>query len=66
MPVLGTDPDFPALIYACGHSRNGILKAPLTGTCVTQLFLREDAGYDLAPFAPIRQEAATAAQLPDE
>lgn len=30
LPVLGPEPLAPALIYACGHSRNGILLAPLT------------------------------------
>jgi glycine oxidase ThiO len=66
LPVLGADPDFRALIYACGHSRNGILKAPLTGTCVAQLFLRQDTGYDLSPFASTRQEAATIGPLQEE
>jgi glycine oxidase len=37
LPILGRDPDYPALIYACGHSRNGILMAPLTGDCVAAL-----------------------------
>jgi glycine oxidase len=27
-PILGPDPDSPALVYACGFSRNGILFAP--------------------------------------
>jgi glycine oxidase ThiO len=27
-PILGPDPDSPALVYACGYSRNGILFAP--------------------------------------
>ncbi|MEO6525709.1 MAG: FAD-dependent oxidoreductase [Gemmatimonadaceae bacterium] len=27
-PILGADPVWPALIYACGYSRNGILFAP--------------------------------------
>ena len=63
LPVIGLDPDFPALIYASGHSRNGILKAPLTGTCVAQLFLRQDTGYDLSPFASTRQETTTVAPL---
>ena len=36
-PILGRDPDYPALIYACGHSRNGILMAPLTADCVAAL-----------------------------
>jgi glycine oxidase len=37
LPILGRDPDYPELIYACGHSRNGILMAPLTGDCVAAL-----------------------------
>lgn len=66
LPVLGTDPEFPALIYACGHSRNGILKAPISATCVAQLFLGEQSPYDLAPFSPTRQEPASVAQLPEQ
>jgi glycine/D-amino acid oxidase-like deaminating enzyme len=27
-PILGADPDVPAMCYACGFSRNGILLAP--------------------------------------
>lgn len=66
LPVLGLDPEFPSLIYACGHSRNGILKAPLTGHCVAQLFVGEETGHDLLPFSPTRQEATAVAELPDE
>jgi glycine oxidase len=28
LPILGKDPTLPALFYACGYSRNGILLAP--------------------------------------
>jgi glycine oxidase len=28
LPILGADPSLPALFYACGFSRNGILLAP--------------------------------------
>ena len=35
LPIIGPDPAEPALIYACGHSRNGILMAPLTADCVS-------------------------------
>ncbi len=34
LPILGPDPDLPTLIYACGHSKNGILLAPATATAV--------------------------------
>jgi glycine oxidase len=28
LPILGGDPQVPALCYACGFSRNGVLLAP--------------------------------------
>ncbi|MEP6692786.1 MAG: FAD-dependent oxidoreductase, partial [Gemmatimonadaceae bacterium] len=28
LPIIGPDPTAPGLLYACGHSRNGILMAP--------------------------------------
>lgn len=34
LPILGPDPEVPSLIYACGHSRNGILLAPATAEAV--------------------------------
>jgi glycine oxidase len=61
LPFLGKDPEFPALIYACGHSRNGILKAPLTGEVVASWFVGEAVDYDLSPFSPVRHDAATTA-----
>lgn len=61
LPFLGTDPEFPSLIYACGHSRNGILKAPLTGAVVASLFISDEVGYDLTPFSPVRHESAITA-----
>jgi glycine oxidase len=53
-PVVGRDPDQPSVIYACGHSRNGILMAPLTGDVVSALACGEQPWYDLTPFAPTR------------
>jgi glycine oxidase len=49
-PIIGRDPERPSLIYACGHSRNGVLLAPLTGECVAALCAGEAPSYDLAPF----------------
>jgi len=49
-PIIGRDPERPALIYACGHSRNGVLLAPLTGECVAALGVDEEPPLDLAPF----------------
>ncbi|HEX6967145.1 MAG TPA: FAD-dependent oxidoreductase [Gemmatimonadaceae bacterium] len=51
LPILGRDPEVPSLLYACGHSRNGILLGPLSGDVVAALALGETPGYDLTPFA---------------
>jgi len=53
-PIIGRDPDVPELIYACGHSRNGILMAPLTGDVVASLAMGEPPWFDLSPFSPTR------------
>jgi glycine oxidase len=50
LPILGRDPAHPALIYACGHSRNGILMAPLTGDCVAALVTGATVPADLSAF----------------
>lgn len=50
-PIIGVDPDAPSLIYACGHSRNGILTAPITGDVVAALASNSAVGHDLGPFA---------------
>lgn len=50
-PIIGADPDEPGLIYACGHSRNGVLMTPLTGDCVAAIALDAPVPHDLAPFA---------------
>lgn len=51
LPILDRDPDQPALLYACGHSRNGVLMAPLTGECIADLATGERPGADLGPFS---------------
>jgi len=51
LPILGPDPDAPSLLYAAGHSRNGILLAPVTALAVAERIVDENATYDLAPFA---------------
>lgn len=54
LPILGPDPDRPALIYACGHSRNGILLGPLTATCIAAVALGQPSPADLSPFEVTR------------
>jgi len=54
LPLLGPDPANAALIYACGHSRNGVLLAPLTGDVVADLVTGSPLSYDLSQFRPSR------------
>jgi glycine oxidase len=54
LPILGPDPDAPNIIYACGHSRNGILFAPLTGEVVAAMLVGETVTHDLSQFRPAR------------
>lgn len=54
LPMLGRDPEHHSLIYACGHSRNGVLMAPLTGDIVADLVTGAALSHDLAQFRPGR------------
>jgi glycine oxidase len=56
LPIIGRDPDNPSLIYACGHSRNGVLMAPLTSDCVAALLVGETPPASLAAFGIERFE----------
>ena len=56
LPIIGRDPDYPSLIYACGHSRNGVLMAPLTADCVAALLVGETPPASLAAFGIERFE----------
>ena len=54
LPILGADPEQPSLVYACGHSRNGILLAPITGDVLARVVSGAPTGFDLAPFSVAR------------
>lgn len=54
LPIVGSDPDYPALLYGCGHSRNGILLGPLTGEVLARVATGESPGWELAPFSVTR------------
>lgn len=54
LPLLGPDPEHPEIVYACGHSRNGILLAPLTGKTVAELVTNKPVTADLSQFRPDR------------
>ncbi|MFN2398399.1 MAG: glycine oxidase ThiO [Gemmatimonadaceae bacterium] len=51
LPILCRDDVQDRVIYACGHSRNGILLAPVTADCVAAMANGEDPPYDLSPFS---------------
>lgn len=53
-PIIGSDPDEPRLLYATGHSRNGVLMAPLTGDCIASLLLDEAPPAAIADFSIAR------------
>jgi len=54
LPIIGPDPEHASVVYACGHSRNGILLAPLTADVVASLIAGEQVAYDLSQFRPDR------------
>jgi glycine oxidase len=54
LPMIGPDPVRPSLIYACGHSRNGVLMAPLTGDIIADLVTGTPLSHDLVQFRPDR------------
>ena len=54
LPVLGPDPEYPSLLYACGHSRNGILMGPLTADCLTDFVMQRQPEHDLSAFDVMR------------
>ncbi|MBA3556966.1 MAG: FAD-dependent oxidoreductase [Gemmatimonadaceae bacterium] len=51
LPIIGRDPAHASLLYACGHSRNGILLAPITGEIIASLADGEAAQPDVLPFS---------------
>jgi glycine oxidase ThiO len=48
-PILGADPESPALVYACGYSRNGILFAPWAAAQLANVLVGDPAP-ELVPF----------------
>lgn len=54
LPLIGPDPERPSIIYSAGHSRNGILMAPLSAEVVATLLSGEQPKHDLSQFRPER------------
>lgn len=48
LPILGPDPEIPRLLYACGHGRNGILLAPITGEAIGALAVGAQSPHDVS------------------
>ena len=63
LPILGPDPSEPKLLYACGHSKNGILLAPATALAIADLALGRPASFDLTPFRIDRFPAQTQPEI---
>jgi glycine oxidase len=53
-PIVGPDPEYPGLFYACGHSKNGVLLAPLTARIIAELVTTGTTSFDLAAYRPSR------------
>ncbi len=56
-PILGAG-TVPGLFYATGHTRNGILLAPITADAIAAAVLGRPPPVDLAPFSPARFRGA--------
>lgn len=54
LPIIGADPEQPALIYACGHSKNGVLLTPATAAAVAALCLDEPSPTPIEAFSIAR------------
>jgi glycine oxidase len=54
LPVVGADPECEGLFYACGHSRNGVLLAPLTARVIAELVSTGTCSIDIKAYAPAR------------
>ena len=50
LPILGIEPMDGRLIYACGHSKNGILLAPATAVAVSAIACGRPVPFDITPF----------------
>jgi len=61
LPILGPDPDQPGLVYACGHSKNGILLAPATAELIACLVTGEPTDLENHQFGIDRFAAEPAA-----
>ena len=50
LPIIDRDPEWARLIYACGHSKNGVLLAPRTAQAVVAMLVGEIPAMDMRAF----------------
>ena len=51
LPLIGPDPADRRVLYATGHSKNGILLAPATAAAIAALASSRTPAFDLSPFS---------------
>jgi D-amino-acid dehydrogenase len=54
VPVIGSSPRCPSVVYAFGHGHLGLTLGPITGRLVASVVSGRSAGIDLAPYRPDR------------
>lgn len=54
LPIVGPDPESPRILYATGHSRNGVLLAPLTADIIANLIFEDVLNLDISQYRPAR------------
>jgi len=54
LPIIGADAEFPSVVYATGHGRNGILLGPMTGALVSAAVAGLTQPTAATLFSPLR------------
>ena len=54
LPILGRSAESPAIVYATGHYRNGVLLTPLTATLIADVVTGTTSDPMLVPVSPSR------------
>jgi glycine oxidase len=54
LPIIGPDAEVPAVVYACGHGRNGVLLAPMTGLLAAAVVAGAPQPTGAEAFSPLR------------
>ncbi len=65
-PLIGVAESHPAVVFATGHYRNGVLLAPVTADAVAALLAGDPPPLDLEGFAPGRFSSSDGVHSPSE